>query len=199
MKVREIDKKQISAIKGHTTRLQAQVDSLEVNDDESMELAGDLRSKIKQYERAMAKEKKEWLDPINVLRTKVFGVFRPFEAQVDEAIKKVDSKIIAYQIYKEEEARKIEAKLQARIEKGTLKPETALRKMGEVDVPDSMITSEHGKTIVREHRDIEVVDIGKIPREWLVPDYVAIRQAVLTENKIVPGVKIVTRKVLASR
>src|SRR3990167_3526493 len=139
MKVREIDKKQISAIKGHTTRLQAQVDSLEVNDDESMELAGDLRSKIKQYERAMAKEKKEWLDPINVLRTKVFGVFRPFEAQVDEAIKKVDSKIIAYQIYKEEEARKIEAKLQARIEKGTLKPETALRKMGEVDVPGSPI------------------------------------------------------------
>lgn len=199
MKVQEIDQKRVAALKGQTTKMQQAVDALDVNDDKSLAEASDLRSRMKQYERAMTKEKKEWLDPINVLRNKIFGVFRPFEEQVATAIKSVDTKIIDFQNKKEEEARREEIKLQSRIDKGTLRPETALRKMGEIDTPDSMIQGGNGKTVIQERRDVEIVALSAIPRAYLVPDMVAIRQAVLLENRKIAGVRIITRKVLASR
>lgn len=199
MQVKEVDQKKVAAIKGQTTRMQAQVEALEIKDDATQQTASELRSRIKTYERAMAKEKKEWLDPINVLRNKIFSVFRPFEAQVAQAIKAVDTKIIGYQELKEKEAREQEAKLQARVDKGTLKPETALRKMEDVDVPDTMIESTHGKTIIQERRDVEIVDLAKIPREYLLVDMVLLRNAMLVEGKQVPGAKVITKKVLSSR
>lgn len=198
MQLREVDQRRVAAIKGQTTRMQAQVDALEITDDASMAIASDLRSKIKQYERAMAKEKKDWLDPINLLRNKVFAVFKPFESQVNTALKAVDSKIIDYQNHKEAEAQKEAERLQKRVERGTLKPETALRKMGEVDTPDTMVETDNGKTVFQERRDIEV-DIDKLPKEYMIPDYVKIRRAALQENRTIEGVTIVTKKVIASR
>lgn len=195
----EIDQKRIAAIKGQTTRMQSAVEAIEIVDAASMAEASDLRSRMKQYERAMAKEKKTWLDPINLLRNKVFGAFRPFEAQVAEGIKAVDTKIIAYQNKIEAEARAKEAKLQARIDKGTIKPETAMRQMEEAPTPDSMVTGQHGKTVIQERRDAVVEDAALIPREYLLPDMVLIRQKVLNEGVAIPGIKIVTNKVLSSR
>lgn len=47
---------------------------------------------------------------------------------------------------------------------------------------------------VRETNDVEITDLALIPREFMVPDMVAIRDAVLRKGMIVPGVKVIVKR-----
>lgn len=70
--------------------------------------------------------------------------------------------------------------------KGRLKPETAVRKLEEIDAPEAQIDVESGSLSFRSKQVLVITDLGLIPRSFLVPDEILILEWIKRGEKI-PG------------
>lgn len=61
---------------------------------------------------------------------------------------------------------------------------------------DEFSVSSGGGASIRNLKTLEIVDVTKIPREYMVPDERAIREALLSGTKV-PGAKMKTKKTIA--
>ena len=125
----------------------------------------------------------------------VEGWFKPALNTLKEASELLRDKTGAYQTKVDAD---IEAKKVAIAEKadaGQMTNEKAGQKIADLEVKaDKKIFSNTGGMSFTEHRFVKVVDLKKIPLEYLMPDMVKINQAILREGKEIAGCEIVVEK-----
>ena len=84
-------------------------------------------------------------------------LFKPIEANLAEAERIVKGKMVAYQTKVDEEAEAERLRLAKRVEKGTMKPETAVKKMEAIEEAPKSV---QGKTAAMAFRTIKKVKLS---------------------------------------
>ena len=168
--------------------------TIEINDDKTLVKGIDFLKNIKTVGKAIKQQKDKLLVPARNVVTEIRDMFRVTEGNFAEAEKNVKKKILTYNLKVEEANRIKEEKIAARVEKKTLKPETAVRKMEEIK--EAPTQGNVGKVSMRTVRKVEITDETAIPRKYLSLNMVLIRKAALA-GVVIPGTKVVEEKTLA--
>lgn len=166
--------------------LQNKLSDLEVKSQSDYDLAGNLMKQLKTLAKESEAEKKKMTDPINQTLKAVREHFKPFEDVVAELEVNTKAKMLAFVEKQEAEQKKLEEKF----EQGKIKKvSTLVAKQDELHV-----SSQHSS--IRKVKVVEVENESKIPREYLVPDMAAIKEALLAGKKV-NGCKLVDKNNIA--
>lgn len=188
-----VPEKEIQETNKQVMDLQKAANLLTIKSPDDLGTASDLLELIKNAERSVVSRKEEITRPLMRGLSAVRDLFKPVELGLDNAKKIAKAKVVAFQTLEEQKNAEEKAKIEARVEKGTLKLETGLKKLAEVgDVPKTV-----GAIKMRTLTKVRVVDETLIPREYLVPDMTKITEAVLRQNISVPGVEKYQDKIVA--
>lgn len=194
----------LTPVKRQVTTIANQAGDLFIDSKESLAQATDILSKIKSSAKDIEKRKKEITDPLNASLKAARALFKPVEDDLATAERTIKTKMLDYSNEVERIAREQAAKLEKRVEKGTMRVDTAMRKMDELETVDSQVKGESGEIQFRTVRNIKIVDPTKIPLKYLMNEKVlaaisaAVRTDVLNGTKV-DGVEIIEEKVVAAK
>ena len=177
-------------VKKNVLNIQQYANSLTVESPEQAEQASVVLHDIKEATRVLTEKKTDITRPQMQALAQVKALFAPLELALKDADKIVRAKMLAYQIEEEEKKEIARAKIAARAEKGTIKTETAVKKLGEVG---EVAKTEGVKFTTR--RQLEIMDETMIPREYLVPDREKITKALFADVPVA-GCQLVEKKIL---
>lgn len=196
----EDQKKQVEVIKNNSNKALASAQALVVSTPEEMNTAAELLTNINKAADMLIKMKESVTKPLNEALKNARAMFKIPEDGLDQALVIVKQKMVAYQTKVEDERRKKEAALAARVEKGTMKIETAARKIEDMPAIQRQVAAADGaaKVIFRDEKKVVITDENLIPREYLVPDMVKIRKVALA-GVAIPGITIEIVKNLANQ
>lgn len=194
----------IVPMKRKITRAVNVANDLMIEDQEAMVQATDILGTIKQLDKLVKKAEKSQRDPLNAQLKAISEKFKPLKDDLSEGESIIKDKMLDYE--REIEAKRAEeaAKLEARVEKGTMRTDTAMRKMDELETVGSQVQGNAGTVQFRTVQKIKITDPTKIPLKYLMDEKVlaalttAVRTDVLNGVKV-DGVEIVEEKTVAAR
>lgn len=173
--------------------------TLIVDSKESMIQAATLTGKLKTLKKSTEAVEKEILAELaKTDLAKEHALQREFRLKVEKAIKFVSDQVNKYQTAEARKAVEAQAKLADRVDRGTMKLDTAVRKMDEIEKPLDKFETADGSVSFKTIPKLDIIDASLIPREYLVVDEVAVFAA-LKEGKIIPGAQIIQVKSLNNR
>lgn len=202
-------KRAFEPYKRRISEMQQQADALEIRDDSGEKQAVDAAAQAKKLVNALEDQRKSVIaDPDKFVRS-VNSFVRTFRQPLDNVVNTLRLKIGTFQYEKElerrkiqkameEEARKLQEKLDAEakeagIELPPVMPVPAPR-------PDSITRTEAGASAsIRTQWTGEIIEPGKVPREYCSPDQSKISQAVKAGVRQIPGVKIFEKPITVLR
>ena len=190
-----IDKKELTIPKQQASKALSAAQALAINDNEGLVAGTNLLGKIKAAQKLITAKKQAITKPINEALREVRSLFATLENNISEAEGIVKNKMLVYEEAVSAVAEAKEAKLAMRVEKGTMRFDTAQAKIETIErVGTTRATN--GGVQFRVRKVAVVTDISKLPLEYLVPDMVKINQAIKA-GKTIPGVTIEERKEVA--
>lgn len=194
----QIDTKELTVLKGQISKLENQAQSVTIETQDDYTGAVDLVSKLKEAGKAIKDKKETITKPLNEALKNARDLFRPIEEQFDSAEAIIKRKLLDYKKKVDEEARAKEAKIAADLESGKIKKiETAEKKMESIERVESTTRGKVGEVQIRKIKKVRITNEILIPREYLVPDQVAIRRDALA-GKEIPGVEVYEEESIAA-
>lgn len=194
----------LTPVKRQVTTISNKAGDLSIDSQESLSQATDILSQIKTAAKGVKAQKELITKPLNESLAAARDLFRPLESDLAMAERTIKDKMLDYSNEVEAAAAKEAAKLEARVEKGTMRTDTAMRKMDEIDTIGSSVKGAKGSVQFKIIRDVEITDVKKIPMKYLLNEKVmdalktAVRTDVLNGTKV-DGVKIVEKKTIAAK
>lgn len=194
----------LTPIKRQVTTAVNRANDLAIDSPESLAQATDILKAVKDAGKVVKSRKEEITKPLNDALKSARDLFRPIEADLATGERIIKDKMLDYTNEVEAKRAAEAAKLEARVERGTMRTDTAMRKMDDLETVDSTVKGAKGSVNFREVRKVKIVDPKAIPLKYLMNEKVidAIRAAVSTDvlnGTKVEGVEIVIEKVVASR
>lgn len=201
----EIETKEISVVKRQVTMAMKEATDLFIDSKESMEMAGEVRKRIKQVGALIKARKEKITKPLNEALKSARDLFRPLEENHEEAEAIVGQKMITYQKQVDEERQGIEAEantkkaeIDRKLAEGEITESSAKRseksiekKIGKAPEEVKKGESYHTRTI----KKFRVIDRTKIPLEYMMVNEVAVRGAML-QDVVVPGIEYYLDKII---
>ena len=139
-----IDTKQLVVPKQQATKALSAANALSITSNDELIVGVELLGRIKTAQKAITDKKQAITKPINEALKEIRSLFAPIEKSIDEAEGIVKNKMLVYNETTEQAAREQEAKIAARVEKGTLKPETAANKIAAIERVQPTTTGNNG-------------------------------------------------------
>ena len=99
----------------------------------------------------------------------------------------------------EERIEKEKERIAKRIDKGTMKAETAINKLENLGSANTAASGAVGKVTTRTLTKIRIINETLIPREYMSPNLPLITEAILRKGVEIQGVEKYTEKVIAGR
>lgn len=195
--MQEADQKELAPLRAQVSKLEAKAQAVSIGTKEEYADAADLVAKLKETGRSIKDRKEAITRPLNEALKSARELFAPLEAQFANAEAIVKGKLLDFKRRADEQARREEAALAARVEKGTLRPETAERKISEVERVETTTHGKVGSVTIRKVRKVRIIDPLKIPREYLIVDEVAVRRDALA-GKEISGAEVYEEEVVGS-
>lgn len=190
--------KELVPLKAQVSRLENQSESIVISTPEEYNNAVDIVSKLKSVGKEIREKKESMTKPLNEALKNIRSLFAPVEEQFDNAERVLKNKLLAYKKQRDAEVAAEEAKIAARVESGTMKLETAERKVGAIERVESTTRGKVGEAQIRKIKKVRITDESLIPRQYLVPDMVAIRRDALG-GKPIEGVEVYDEETVAGR
>lgn len=184
---------ELSPIKAQVTKLEKQATELTIATPEQNVAATELKAKLKEAGTLIKARKEEITKPLNEALKSARNLFAPLEQQFESADAIVGRKLIAYKQEVERKTREEEARIAARVERGTMKIETAEKKMENLPTVAKTTRTEHGAVQFRKIKKVQVINPDLVPDKFWVIDQVALRSAALAVGQlgeVIPGVKV---------
>lgn len=191
-KLTEADPKEVKTLEKRVTKATDIANKVAVKNEKTEAQAAEVLSKLNKAKDEIIERKEQITKPLNAALKSARELFKPLEVDLDGAIHVVKESMSKYHTEVEEKRKKKLAQIAAREEKGTIKTETALRKVGEVGDVKKKVNTDQGEVQYAKVKEYVVEDEKKLPRKYLVPDMGAIK-ADLKAGKKVPGAKIVEK------
>lgn len=195
----EIKEQELTEIKSQVSIMQGVALSLKIESKEDMNKATDALYNIRQGEKYIEEKKTNITRPLMSSLAQIRDLFKPLETSLKEANKIIKEKMLAYQIVEDDRIEKEKARIAARVEKGTMRADTAVSKLEDLGDSGQASKGEVGKSSIRTVKKVRIVDETAIPREYLVPNMILIADAVIKKGLSVSGVEIYEEKSIVSR
>lgn len=194
----------IVPFKRKITTVQKQVDGFKITDNDSMVVATDTLSIIKDISKGIEKQRKARVQPLNDEVKSINAEYKPLSKDLDAAEAYIKGEMLSYSNEVDRKAAEAAAKLESRVERGTMRTDTAMRKMDDIETMGSSVEGNKGSINFRMVRVVKIVDVTKIPAKYLNDEKVldAIKSAVRTDvmnGTLVDGVEVVEEKQIAAR
>ena len=193
-----IESRDLAPLKAQISKLENQANALTITTPEEYGNAIDIVSKLKDTGSQIKEKKESITKPLNEALRNVRDIFKPVEIQFENAERIIKDKLLAYKRKSDEEARAKEAKIAAQAEKGTIKIETAEKKMDAIERVETTTRGKVGEVQIRKVKKVRITNESLIPRQYLVPDMVAIRRDALSGVPIT-GVEVYEEDLIAAR
>ena len=190
---------EVEVVKKEMLTIQKAANDFQINNDNDLAQSADILKQISEGEKLLTARKEEITRPLMQSLSSIRDLFKPLELGFADAKKMLKSKVVAYQLEQEEKAEKEKARLAARVEKGTMRADTAASKIEAIEEPKKSVSGSVGKISTRILVKVRIVDETSIPREYLVPDIAKITEAVIKQNIEIPGVEKYEEKSIAIR
>lgn len=194
----DIENKEVSLVKQQATKALNAATELTIASADDMVKATDLLSKIKTVGKMIKERKEQITKPLNEALSSARDLFRPIEDDTSAAEKVIKGKMLTFQAAEEAKARKEEERIAARVEKGTMRADTAAEKMQNIVQAPTAVQGKVGAVKTMTIKKYRIVDETKIPREYLIPNMPAITEA-LKAGTVVPGAEMYEEKVISAR
>lgn len=166
-------------------------DKYTITNASTLEKASEMRTVLKAELKRITEHKETKTKPMNAALAAVRADYKPFEIPLENAIELINTAMSDYQKAEMKRVRDEEAKIAARVGegKGKLKIETAVKKLGEIEKPASAIVTQSGGTKFRYDKRAKILDLSKVPTEYLLPNIAMIEEA-LKRGIVIPGCEI---------
>jgi hypothetical protein len=174
--------------------VQQKANELEILSEPDMAVAADILSMVNKLEKAITERKEQITRPLMTALASARDLFKPFESGHAEAKKTIKAKMLDYTIAEEERINKEKARVEARVEKGTMRVDTAIKKMENIGEAPKSVHGEVGKTFLKTVTKVRVTNIDLLPREFMAPDMDRIKEAVLKQKLSIPGTETYEEK-----
>lgn len=189
-KIVETTTKELAPIKARVTKMSSVVTDLVVEDAATLKEAVNILSGIKTVAKQMQDHKDARIKPLNQSLKLIRSDYVPMENYCKEAEKIVKGKMIVYDREVEAKANEEAEKIAKRVEKGTMKIETATDKMEKVEHAETKVTGKNdSKAQFRTVSKPYIVDASKLPRKYLIPNVPLINEHAL-HGVVIPGVEV---------
>lgn len=163
-----------------------------ITNQNELESAALVLTRIKGIAKTIEARKKEITAPLMASLASVRDLFRKHEEQLKNSETMFKTAILMYTNEQEAIAEKEKARILARAEKGSYKPETAAAKL------DAVAETPRASGIqTRVITKIRVIDETLIPREYLCVDLPKATEAILRLGAEIPGIEKYTEKIIA--
>lgn len=193
----KVDTKEVELAKQQATKALTAANEMVIASEEDMVKATDVLSKIKSVAKLVKSRKEAITKPLNEALASARDLFRPIEDDATAAERVIKGKMLDWQNAEEKRKRIEEDRIANRVEKGTMKPQTALKKLGEIAPVATTTKGKVGEVKTMLVKKYRITDEAKIPREYLVPDMAKIKEA-LKAGTVVPGAEAYEEKVIAA-
>lgn len=181
-------------LKPQVVFVQKGADALVITSQEDMAKASDLLVAVGKVEKTITERKEAITRPLMTALASARDLFKPLEVGYAEAKKTIKAKMLDYTIAENERIEKEKARVEARVEKGTMRVDTAVKKLEGIGDAKTSFAGESSRTSLRSVTKVRVVDESLLPREYLVPDMDKIKEAVLKQKLSVPGTETYEEK-----
>lgn len=192
-----IETKELTHLKAQVTKVENQAQLVQIETQENYTQAVDLLSKLKETGNLIKTKRESITKPLNEALRNARELFKPIEDQFANAESIIKTKLLDYKRKVDDEARKKEAQIAKRVEEGTLKLETAEKKLESIERVDATTRGNIGEVQVRKVRKVRIINEAAIPRQYLVPDMVAIRRDALNGIQI-EGTEVYEEEIIAA-
>lgn len=188
----------VPAIQKQISPLMDRATNLVVKDEKTMLEAAEILSTINKSLDRITEEKEKVTKPLNQALKVERGRWKPMEDLHETAIAHVRKQMSIYQTKATEVADKEAAKIAARVGEGPgkLKPETAVRKMSEIDAPSKSVSTAAGNVRFKKVQNFEITSVADLPDDYktVTPNTAAIRKAMFAGIQVA-GVRYFTEQV----
>jgi phage gp36-like protein len=189
---------ELNQIESKCSRILKKAQKIEVMDDKTVEDASTGLKVVRDLKKTIEEKRKFFVKPLNDHVKRINEFFKTFSFPLDQADRILKKKILDYQQLKRKQMEKEKERLQKKIKKAEESKTGVLslrlkQKQEEIEKELTSRTVKYDsgvKTITRKKWTFEIVDISKIPREYLMVDTVKINQAIKQGVREIPGVKI---------
>jgi len=157
-------------VEGTVSPIEQAVMNMTIASADDFVIAVELGGKIKSAQAFLEEKKSLLMKPLKELVKNTTAMFKPMEDSLDYIERTLKIKMMDFK----EEERKKEAQALARVERGTMKPETALAKV-EAMTDKTVLSATGAKATETFTTAYEVENVDLIPRQFLVPDMALIK------------------------
>jgi len=190
--------KEVIVLKAQVSKLETKANSITITNQEEQTDAIDIVSKLKDTYSQIKEKKEQITKPLNEALKNARNLFAPIEEQFKTAEAIIKGKLLAYAQKVNAEAQAKEQKIADRVEKGTLKLDTAEKKLDEIERVEQTTHGNVGSVSIKTIKKVRITNEALLPREYLVPDEVKIRRDALG-GKVIPGVEVYNEEILAAK
>jgi hypothetical protein len=163
---------------------------LKVKSHGDLLVAENLLTKLNQISDRIEEEKQKVLGPLNKARMAEINRWKPVIGYYESAIAHVRGQMTNYQTKQIALEKAKEQKIVSQMESGKIDTDKAVSKLEDIDRTEKRV----GNTVFVEKKNFEVMDVTMLPKEYILPNEVAIRKAML-EGKELPGVRYYTEQI----
>lgn len=141
-----------------------------INNKETLETATELLSKLNRLNDKIIEEKEKVTKPLNEALKAERSRWKPIEVQHQQAIDHLRAEMSRYQTEEIKRQGEEKAKIASRIGegKGKLKLDTAVKKMEEIEKPETSVTTATGMIKFREDKVLKVTNLSSIPKKYFI-------------------------------
>lgn len=194
--------KELAPIKAQATKAEKYVGALVIKTDEDEKKAVAELTEINKIGDSIEEKKTAIMRPLLDAQKATRELFKPLETSIATAVAILKKKLIDFRTIQEAKQKKEEDNIAKRVEKGTLKVETAVKKLGEIDRLDNSVKTEDGRVSYKTVRKARIIDPTKVPAEYLIVDEPKAKKAALALNglgELISGVEVYEEKEIANK
>lgn len=203
------ESKEIEVVKQQATKALGAAQALTIESDEDMRNATDLLSKMKSVAKMIKTEKETITKPLSLALDNARGLFKPIETNLADGEALVKRKMLAYQAEVDRKADADRLKLAQRVEKGTMKPETAVAKMEAIKEAPKSVQGNHGSIQTRTIKKVRITPLAEVKMDsgqlgyCIMKGYLVWNESLVRADALkgtpIPGAEVYEEKIIGAR
>src|SRR3990167_1360820 len=185
---------EVTVIEKNLSPLAEKATNLQMKDDTTMKTGVELLSQLNQINDRITQEKDKVLKPLLEATKQERARWKPAEAQNQTAIDTIRAEMTRYQTAITKQKQIDEQKIASKVSSGYIKLDTAVTKIEALPEISKNIATDSGDVQFREKKQLLITNIDEIPREYMLPDEMALLRD-LKAGKTIDGVTLETIQV----
>jgi hypothetical protein len=189
--------KEIAIVQERIKGMREAVEKTEIKNEKDLAAVSDVIKMVKTIEKEIKERKDKFVAPARAIIEEAKERYDSYIKECQNAEATLKGKVKDYMDDAEKRRREAELGIANRVEKGTMKPETAVKKLEAMPEEKKMIKTENSG-IKRSIRKVPMITHPElVPDEYWIIDEVRVRREALA-GKEIPGVEIKEESIISS-